>query len=144
MPLPLDTRATTTETPKATKEEPPGKDDMRAFEHFPNLVTMFFARAAEKGDAPFLWRKSEGQWHSLSWEETARQVAALADGLRANGLRRGDTVMLVSANRPEFCIAALAIMAAGGVTVPTYTTNTTRGHQPALEGRESSAQVKRL
>src|SRR3546814_11059869 len=87
---------------------------MRAFEHFPNLVTMFFARAAEKGDAPFLWRKSEGQWHSLSWEETARQVAALAEGLRANGLRRGDPVMLVSENRPEFCIADLAIMAAGG------------------------------
>src|SRR3546814_16483919 len=76
MPLPLDTQAMTTETPKATKEEPPGKDDMRAFEHFPNLVTMFFARAAEKGDAPFLWRKSEGQWHSLSWAETARQVRA--------------------------------------------------------------------
>src|SRR3546814_4379565 len=109
---------------------------MRAFEHFPNLVTMFFARAAEKGDAPFLWRKSEGQWHSLSWEETARQVAALAEGLRANGLRRGDTVMLVSENRPEFCIADLAIMAAGGVTVPTYTTNTTRDHQHVLNRSE--------
>src|SRR3546814_15727753 len=70
MPLPLDTQATTTETPKATKEEPPGKDDMRAFEHFLNLVTMFFARAAEKGDAPFLWRKSAGQWTALSWGET--------------------------------------------------------------------------
>src|SRR3546814_13093161 len=85
MPLPLDTRATTTETPKATKEEPPGKEDMRAFEPFPNLETMFFARAAEKGDAPFLWRKSEGQWHSLSWEEAARPVAALAEGLRDDG-----------------------------------------------------------
>src|SRR3546814_560722 len=141
MPLPLDTRATTTETPKATKEEPPGKDDMRAFEHFPNLVTMFFARAAEKGDAPFLWRKSEGQWHSLSWEETARQVAALAEGLRANGLRRGDTVMLVSENRPEFCIADLAIMAAGGVTVPTYTTNTTRDHQHVLNDSAAKAVI---
>src|SRR3546814_12448727 len=129
MPLPLDTRATTTETPKATKEEPPGKDDMRAFEHFPNLVTMFFARAAEQGDAPFLWRESEGQWHSLSWEETARQVAALADGLRANGQRRGDTEMRVSDNRQEFSIAARAIMEAGGVNRPTYPTNTTRDHQ---------------
>src|SRR3546814_475018 len=60
MPLPLDTRATTTETPKATKEEPPGKDDMRAFEHFPNLVTMFFARAAEKGDAPLFVAEERG------------------------------------------------------------------------------------
>src|SRR3546814_20340623 len=90
---------------------------------------------------PFLWRKSEGQWHSLSWEETARQVAALAEGLRANGLRRGDTVMLVSENRPEFCIADLAIMAAGGVTAPTYTTNTTRDPQHVLNDSAAKAVI---
>ena len=33
---------------------------MRQLEHFPNLVAMFFARAKEKGDAPFLWAKKEG------------------------------------------------------------------------------------
>src|SRR3546814_3063229 len=47
--------------------------------------------------------------------------------------------MLVSENRPEFCIADLAIMAAGGVTVPTYTTNTTRDHQHVLN--ESAAKA---
>ncbi|HUD92217.1 MAG TPA: AMP-dependent synthetase/ligase [Sphingobium sp.] len=93
---------------------------------------MFFARAQEKGDAPFLWRKSGGQWHALSWAETARQVASLAAALKAQGLKPGDPVMLVSENRPEFCIADLAIMAAGCITVPTYTTNTTRDHQHIL------------
>ncbi len=105
---------------------------MRAIETFPNLVTMFFARAKEKGDAPFLWRKSDGEWHPLSWTQVADQVAALAAALRERGLRPGDPVMLVSENRPEFCIADLAIMAAGCVTVPTYTTNTTRDHQHIL------------
>lgn len=114
---------------------------MRAFEHFPNLVTMFFTRAADKGDAPFLWYKETGEWRSLSWAETARRVAALAEGLKANGLRRGDTVMLVSENRPEFCIADLAIMAAGGVTVPTYTTNTTRDHQHVLDDSAAKAVI---
>ena len=33
---------------------------MRTFETFPNLMTMFFARATEKGDAPFLWAKQAG------------------------------------------------------------------------------------
>ncbi|QGP80298.1 AMP-dependent synthetase/ligase [Sphingobium sp. CAP-1] len=93
---------------------------------------MFFARAREKGDAPFLWRKSGGRWQSQSWAEVARQVAALAAALKAQGLNAGDPVMLVSENRPEFCIADLAIMAAGCVTVPTYTTNTTRDHQHIL------------
>ncbi|WP_272800212.1 AMP-dependent synthetase/ligase [Sphingobium sp. AntQ-1] len=93
---------------------------------------MFFARAAEKGDAPFLWHKSGGAWHSQSWAEVARQVASLAAALKAQGLKPGDPVMLVSENRPEFCIADLAIMAAGCIAVPTYTTNTTRDHQHIL------------
>jgi long-chain acyl-CoA synthetase len=105
---------------------------LRAIEKFPNLVTMFFARAAEKGDAPFLWRKQGGEWRSQSWASVAADVAALAAALKAQGLRPGDPVMLVSENRPEFCIADLAIMAAGCVTVPTYTTNTTRDHQHIL------------
>ncbi|CCW17712.1 Long-chain-fatty-acid--CoA ligase [Sphingobium indicum BiD32] len=105
---------------------------MRAIETFPNLVTMFFTRTAEQGDKPFLWRKSGGTWHPLSWNEVARQVAALATALQSLGLKPGDPVMLVSENRPEFCIADLAIMAAGCITVPTYTTNTTRDHQHIL------------
>ena len=105
---------------------------MRAIDRFPNLVTMFFARAREMGDTPFLWRKAAGNWRPLSWTEVAQQVASLASALRAQGLKPGDPVMLVSENRPEFCIADLAIMAAGCVTVPTYTTNTTRDHQHIL------------
>lgn len=114
---------------------------MRAIEKFPNLVTMFFARAKEKGDAPFLWRKTQGSWHSLSWTDVAQQVASLAAALKAQGLKAGDPVMLVSENRPEFCIADLAIMAAGCVTVPTYTTNTTRDHQHILTDSAARAVI---
>src|ERR1044072_3646180 len=101
---------------------------MRQFEQFSSLTAMFFARAADLGDRPFLWTKADGAWTSRSWAGVARDVAALAAGLRANGVMPGDRVMLVSENRPEFCIADLAIMAVGAVTVPTYTTNTTRDH----------------
>ncbi|WP_294246352.1 long-chain fatty acid--CoA ligase [uncultured Sphingomonas sp.] len=112
---------------------------MRTLEYFPNLITMFFTRAAEKGDAPFLWRKQGGSWQSISWAEAARQVASLSAGLKASGLQRGDRVMLVSENRPEWCIADLAIMAAGGVTVPTYTTNTERDHAHIIENSGARA-----
>ena len=47
-------------------------------------------------------------------------------------LEPGDRVCLVSENRPEWLIADLGIMAAGCVTVPTYTTNTTRDHAHIL------------
>lgn len=101
---------------------------MRSLEYFPNLVTLFFTRAREKGDAPFLWTKTGGQWVATSWAEAARQVASLAAGLKAIGMKPGDRVMLVSENRPEWAISDLAIMAAGCVTVPTYITNTERDH----------------
>lgn len=114
---------------------------MRKLEHFPNLVAMFFTRAAEKGDAPFLWAKRDGAWRSTSWTDAARQVASLATALRAIGLKRGDRVMLVSENRPEWCIADLAIMAAGCVTVPTYITNTERDHLHVLENSGACAIV---
>jgi long-chain acyl-CoA synthetase len=114
---------------------------MRAVETFPNLVAMFFARALERGDAPFLWAKREGKWQSISWREAAGQVAALAAALRRIGLNKGDMVMLVSENRPEWCISDLAIMAAGCVTVPTYTTNTERDHTHILNDSGARAVI---
>jgi long-chain acyl-CoA synthetase len=68
----------------------------------------------------------------MSWGEVARQVAALAASLKRIGLESGDRIALVSENRPEWLIADLAIMAAGCITVPTYTTNTTRDHTHVL------------
>ncbi|HEX3676554.1 MAG TPA: AMP-dependent synthetase/ligase [Sphingomicrobium sp.] len=100
----------------------------RQLERFENLVSLFLTRAGEKGDEPFLWAKREGEWRSISWSEASRQVASLAHSLKKIGLQRGDRVALVSENRPEWLIADLAIMAAGCVTVPTYTTNTARDH----------------
>jgi long-chain acyl-CoA synthetase len=114
---------------------------MRRFEHYPNLVTMFLRRAREEGDKPFLWSKGAGGWGSISWAEATRRVAALAAGLKGLGLQAGDRVMLVSENRPEWCLADLAIMAAGCVTVPTYTTNTERDHLHILENSGAAAVI---
>lgn len=108
---------------------------------FPNLVSMFFTRAGEEGDKPFLWAKKDRAWQSQSWRNVSYQVAALATNLRAMGIKDGDRVVLVSENRPEWCIADLAIMAAGGVTVPTYTTNTERDHQHILDNSGAKAVI---
>jgi len=113
----------------------------RQLERFDNLVSLFLTRAAEKGDKPFLWAKREGAWQPTSWAEAARQVAALAASLKAIGLEPGDRVALVSENRPEWLIADLAIMAAGCVTVPTYTTNTTRDHAHVLGNSGARAAI---
>lgn len=113
----------------------------RAFETFPNLVTMFFTRARERTDKPFLWHMGPTGWTAQSWGEVADKVASLAAALKALGLEPGDRVMLVSENRPEWCIADLAIMAAGCVTVPTYITNTERDHAHIVENSGARAVI---
>ncbi|WP_198040434.1 AMP-dependent synthetase/ligase [Sphingopyxis sp. QXT-31] len=110
-------------------------------DHFPSLVAMFFDRAEKGDDDPFLWRKADRAWQPLSWREVAEQVSALAHNLRKLGLKEGDRVVLVSENRPEWCIADLGIMAAGCITVPTYTTNTERDHQHILDNSGAKAVI---
>ena len=93
---------------------------------------MLFDEAARKGDRPFLWAKRDGTYRSMSWRETAEAISALSRGLRTLGIKPGERVGLVSENRPEWMIADLAIMAAGAITVPAYTTNTVDDHRHIL------------
>jgi len=106
-----------------------------------NLVALFLARADELAEKPLLWSKRDGVWQSLTWAEAARRVCLAAEALREIGLHEGDRVMLVSENRPEWCLADLAIMAAGCVTVPAYTTNTERDHLHILENSGARAAI---
>jgi long-chain acyl-CoA synthetase len=111
------------------------------FDASSNLVSLFLARADALGDKPFLWSKRSGSWQATSWREAARRACLIAEGLRRLGLQDGDRVMLVSENRPEWCLADLGIMAAGCVTVPAYTTNTERDHLHILENSGARAVI---
>ena len=106
-----------------------------------NLVSLFFEQTIRKGDAPFLWRKQDGNWQSVSWAEAGKQVSALASGLRGLGIKPGDRVGLISESRPEWPIADLAIMAVGGITVPAYITNGIADHRHVLEDSGASAVI---
>jgi long-chain acyl-CoA synthetase len=98
-----------------------------------NLVAMFQRSAARRGEAPFLWAKQEGSYRAWSWHRAAREIATLARCLADLGLAPGDRVLLVAENRPEWCIADLAVLSAGGVTVPAYISNTSEDHAYLLE-----------
>ncbi|WP_126174751.1 AMP-dependent synthetase/ligase [Tsuneonella rigui] len=106
-----------------------------------NLVELFLKRADARRDKPFLGAKLGGKWTTQTWGEVARQVCLLAESLRRLGLHDGDRVALVSENRPEWCVADLAIMAAGCVTVPAYVTNTERDHQHILDNSGARAVI---
>jgi long-chain acyl-CoA synthetase len=115
--------------------------ELTDFANARNLVSLFLDRADELAGKPFLWARHDGAWQSLSWSEVARQACLLSENLLRLGLHPGDRVLLVSENRPEWCIADLAIMAAGCVTVPAYTTNTERDHQHILDNSGARAVI---
>ncbi len=106
---------------------------------WPSLTAMFLDQADRLGDHSFLWAKSGGIYAPISWRETSAQVQSLARALRRLGVVPGDRVMLCAENRPEWLIANLAVMAAGAITVPAYTTNTVADHHHILS--DSGAKV---
>ena len=106
-----------------------------------SLPAMFFEQAAKRADKPFLWAKHEGAYRSISWGETAERVKHLAQALTQLGIGKGDRVALVAENRPEWLIADLAVMAAGAITVPAFTTNTVADHRHVLTHSGAKAAI---
>jgi long-chain acyl-CoA synthetase len=64
------------------------------------------------------------QWHSRTWQETRDEALALAKGLIALGLNKGERVVMFSESRPRWIIADQAIQACGAIGVPLYPTLT--------------------
>src|SRR3954471_13146419 len=67
--------------------------------------------------------RTKGDEVSLTWGELRDRVDALAGGLARLGVRRGDTVALMLANRPEFAIADLAAVTLGATPFSIYATS---------------------
>ena len=106
-----------------------------------NLVELFERTAKRRMAAPFLWAKRDGAYRPWTWQRVAAEARTLARALSARGVGSGDRVLLLAENRPEWAIADLAIMAAGGVTVPAYTTNTAETHAYLLSHSAAAAAV---
>ncbi len=108
------------------------------------LTDLLFTQAERLGDKPFLHgRGGDGKeaWGTITWAEAADQVLRLAAGLAGLGIRPGDRVGIVSENRPQWLIADHAIMAAGAISVPAYTTNTEDDHHHVLADSGASAVI---
>mgnify|MGYP001299161215 FL=1 len=102
-----------------------------------SLPAMFFTNTADIGDRPFLWAKRQGTWAATTGAQARAETAALTQALSGLGVGKGDRVALISESRPEWMIADIAVMAAGGISVPAYTTNQVSDHVHVL--RDSGA-----
>jgi long-chain acyl-CoA synthetase len=102
----------------------------------PGMCLAALARHA-KPDALSL--KKDGLWLRIPGEAIIRRVRAVALGLSALGVKRGDRVALLSENRPDWSVVDLAILSLGAVNVPIYTTQAPEQVRYILE--DSGARV---
>jgi long-chain acyl-CoA synthetase len=84
------------------------------------LPRLLLERAAADPGRTALREKEWGVWQSFTWAEYLDRTASFAAGLKALGLKRGDIVILIGDNRPEWLWAELAIMGLGGMALGLY------------------------
>ncbi len=84
---------------------------------FPQLLLQHASQ--RPGDAA-MREKEYGIWQSLTWRDLAAMVEQLAAGLHQAGLRRGEHMVVVGANRPRLYATMLAVQSLGAVPIPLY------------------------
>ena len=84
---------------------------------FPRLL---LEHAAQRPQAAALREKEYGIWQTTSWAALADLVRALACGLAAAGVQRGEHIVVVGENRPRLYAAMLASQSLGVIPVPLY------------------------
>ena len=72
------------------------------------------------GTKAALSSKIDGVYQDISYAELGDRVKCLCSGLLHTGISKGDRVAILSENRPEWAISDLAILAAGGASVPMF------------------------
>jgi long-chain acyl-CoA synthetase len=87
------------------------------------LAYMMLKKAEEFADFDALKHKVKGQWVSIKWKDFGEQVRAVAKALLEMDLQPGEMAGIFSANRAEWAIADLGILAIRSVSVPIYATN---------------------
>ncbi|OGP87389.1 MAG: hypothetical protein A2Y95_04965 [Deltaproteobacteria bacterium RBG_13_65_10] len=111
------------------------------------IVHIFERRVRELSDRTALRKKEDGTWRDISWREYGDTVRRFAKGLIRLGFDMPEhpgapelrqSLALLGFNRPEWLIADLAALAAGGITAPIYTTNTPEQCEYIINHSESS------
>ena len=72
------------------------------------------------GVRPAMRQKDLGIWQTWTWSDLLEIVRAYAVGLDRLGLKRGETIAIVGANRPKLYWSVMAAQMLGAVPVPVY------------------------
>ena len=85
------------------------------------IPTAFLATVREHGNRVALrWKTDESSFESWTFQDYADRVAQVAAGLRAQGIGRGDRIVLMMRNIPEFHIIDIAAYFLGATAISIY------------------------
>jgi len=105
-------------------------------DNFNNLIELFFYQTEkQKPENIFLEWLNPNNRKIFTWVETKQNILKLSKKIKET-VKDGDRCLLVSENRPEWFISELAIMLAGGIIVPAYTTYTEEDYKYLIEDCE--------
>jgi long-chain acyl-CoA synthetase len=96
------------------------------------------AVSARRTGAAYLVQAEPGSWREISWDEAARAVDELANGLLSRGVRKGDAFGIVSQTRLEWTLFDFALALVGAITAPVYPNSSAKeaahvlGHSEAV------------
>jgi long-chain acyl-CoA synthetase len=77
-------------------------------------------RARRRGGEIALREKKYGIWQEVTWREYAAHVREVALGLEGLGLRPGDTIAVISGNRPAWLYVELAAQSIGAIPLGVF------------------------
>ncbi|XP_016130776.1 long-chain-fatty-acid--CoA ligase ACSBG2-like [Sinocyclocheilus grahami] len=99
---------------------------------------MFLATVQKYGDYPALRVKKDGMWVSLTYKEYYQHARAAAKSFLKLGLERFHGVGILGFNSPEWFIADVGCILAGGLATGIYTTNSPEACQYVAHNCEAN------
>ena len=117
-----------TKTPAAAPQVAPGR----------RTIPDLWRRGAARDDSLPAYLVKEGEaWREVSWSDAAERVDALANGLLALGLRKGDTIAILGSTKLEWALFDFAAACVGAVTAAIYANSSPKDCQFILEHSEA-------
>jgi len=98
-----------------------------------SLVELYFKKTEEvEGKRPFLkWLKPDKR--TYNWEDVTERIYKLTVKIKSL-IKQGDRCLILSENRPYWLMTDIAIMNAGGISVPIFTTYSANDYEYILNG----------
>src|SRR5437773_1807956 len=86
---------------------------------------------------PAYLAERDGAWVEVSWPEAAGRVDAIANGLLALGIRKGDAFAILASTSLEWCLFDFALGLVGAVGAPIYANSSPHDVAYVLEHSEA-------